>query len=208
VRSLTSQPERRTSGPENFQSSAKKDFSTKSAEAAMPVSLTALPKISLLPARTLKREPVGVAQMDASIIAALAALAGAAIGGLTSFVSSRTQAKAQWLAQIQLRRQELYKEFIGDASKLFIHALQNDADKADVFALMALYAEVSRMRVLSTTGVVDSADQIVREIIDKYQEPNKTVPQLRDMAHSGLIDPLRNFSEACRAEFQSLHFPV
>jgi hypothetical protein len=64
------------------------------------------------------------------------------------------------------------------------------------------------MRVLSTTSVVDSADQIVREIIDKYQEPNKTVPQLRDMAHSGLIDPLRNFSEACRAEFQSLHFPV
>ena len=174
----------------------------------MPVSLTALPKISLLPARTLKREPVGVAQMDASIIAALAALAGAAIGGLTSFVSSRAQAKAQWLAQIQLRRQELYKEFIGDASNLFIHALQNDADKADVFALMALYAEVSRMRVLSTTGVVDSADQIVREIIDKYQEPNKTVPQLRDMAHSGLIDPLRNFSEACRAEFHSLHFSV
>ena len=178
----------------------------------MPVSLTALPKISLLPARTLKCEPVVVAQMDASIIAALAALAGAAIGGLTSFVSSwwtqRAQAKAQWLAQIQLRRQELYKEFIGDASKLFIHALQNDADKADVFALMALYAEVSRMRVLSTTSVVDSADQIVREIIDKYQEPNKTVPQLRDMAHSGLIDPLRNFSEACRAEFHSLHFPV
>ena len=91
-------------------------------------------------------EPVGVAQMDTSIIAALAALAGAAIGGLTSFVSSRAQAKAQWLAQIQLRRQELYKEFIGDASRLFIHALQNDADKADVFALMALYAEVSRMR--------------------------------------------------------------
>ena len=181
-------------------------------EAAMPVSLTALPKISLLPARTLKREPVGVAQMDASIIAALAALAGATIGGLTSFVSSwwtqRAQAKAQWLTQLQLRRQELYKEFIGDASKSFIHALQNDADKADVFALMTLYAEVSRMGVLSTTGVVDSADQIVREIIDKYQEPNKTVPQLRDMAHSGLIDPLRNFSEACRAEFQSLHFPV
>jgi hypothetical protein len=77
--------------------------------------------------------------MDASIIAALAALAGAAIGGLTSFVSSwwtqRAQAKAQWRAQIQLRRQELYKEFIGDASKLFVHALQNDADKARRFHL-------------------------------------------------------------------------
>jgi hypothetical protein len=149
--------------------------------------------------------------MNASIISALAALAGAAIGGLTSLVSSwwtqRAQAKAQWFAQTQLRRQEVYKEFIEDASKLFIHALQNDQDKADVFALMALYAEVSRMRVLSTTSVVDSADEIVKDIIDKYEEPNKTFPQLRGMAHSGLIDPLRNFSEACRAEFQSLHFP-
>ena len=71
---------------------------------------------------------------------------------------------------------------------------------------MALYAEVSRMRVLSTTGVVESADQIVREIIGKYEEPNKSLPQLREMADSGLIDPLRNFSEACRAEFQKLQF--
>jgi hypothetical protein len=150
--------------------------------------------------------------MNASIVSALAALAGAVIGGLTSFVSSwwtqRAQAKVQWLVQIQLRRQELYKEFIDDASRLFIHALQNDKDKADVFALMTLYAEVSRMRVLSTTSVVDSADQIVKGIIDKYEEPNKSFPQLREMAHSGLIDPLRNFSEACRAEFRALHFPV
>ena len=77
--------------------------------------------------------------MDASIISALAALAGATVGGLTSFVSSwwtqRAQAKAQWLAQIQLRRQELYKEFIGDASKLFIHALQNDVDISRRFRL-------------------------------------------------------------------------
>ncbi|MGY8668592.1 hypothetical protein Q3C01_40355 [Bradyrhizobium sp. UFLA05-109] len=62
------------------------------------------------------------------------------------------------------------------------------------------------MRVLSTTGVVESADQIVREIIGKYEEPNKSLPQLREMADSGLIDPLRNFSEACRAEFQKLQF--
>ena len=178
----------------------------------MPVSLTALPKISLLPARTLK--------MRTSRCCANGCIDHCRPRGarwsrhrrphIFCFLlwTQRAQAKAQWLTQLQLRRQELYKEFIGDASKSFIHALQNDADKADVFALMTLYAEVSRMRVLSTTGVVDSADQIVREIIDKYQEPNKTVPQLRDMAHSGLIDPLRNFSEACRAEFHSLHFPV
>jgi hypothetical protein len=142
--------------------------------------------------------------MNASVVTALAALAGAAIGGLTSVIASwlaqHTQARAQRIAQNQIRRQKLYKEFIERSSKLYLHALQND--DADVSALMGLYAQVSRMRILSSAAVVDSADQILKEIVDTYLEPNKTFPELREMADSGLIDPLRNFSEACREEFQ------
>jgi hypothetical protein len=74
-------------------------------------------------------------------------------------------------------------------------------------ALMGLYAELSRMRILSSEEVVDSADQVVKRIVDTYLEPNKTFPELRKMANSGLIDPLRNFSEACRSEFQFLRSP-
>jgi hypothetical protein len=59
--------------------------------------------------------------MNASIISALAALAGAIIGGLTSVLASwltqHEQARAQWLAQDKLQRQNLYKEFIATASK-------------------------------------------------------------------------------------------
>jgi len=146
--------------------------------------------------------------MDTSVISAFAALAGAAIGGFTSlvaaFLSHRVQAKAERLAHDQLRRQELYKEFIEQASELYIHALQND--KPDVSALMRLYAEISRMRILSSPTVVHSADQIVKNIIRAYLEPNKTFPELREMADSGLLDPLRSFSEACRAESESLHY--
>ena len=65
--------------------------------------------------------------MDASVIAALAALVGAAIGGFTSmgasWLTQRTQMRAQWMSQQILRRQELYKEFIEHASKCYIHAL-------------------------------------------------------------------------------------
>src|SRR5262245_43450177 len=86
------------------------------------------------------------------VITALAALAGAAIGGLTSVVASwlthRSQAREQRLAYYQLRRQNIYKEFIELASKLYIHALQND--KSDVSALMGLYAEIAKMRALSS----------------------------------------------------------
>jgi hypothetical protein len=73
---------------------------------------------------------------------------------------------------------------------------------------MGLYAELSRMRILSSAEVVDSADQIVKRIVDTYLEPNKTFPELREMANSGLIDPLRSFSEACRSEFQFFGLPL
>jgi hypothetical protein len=146
--------------------------------------------------------------MDSSMVTALAALAGATIGGLTSLLASwlsqHSQAKTQRLAQDQLRRQEIYKQFIREAAKLYIHALQSD--EADVFALMELYAEVSSMRVLSSPSVVDRADEIVKKITNEYMEPNKTLTELHEMANSGLIDPLRNFSEACRAESEHLKF--
>jgi len=104
--------------------------------------------------------------MDTSVITAFAALTGAAMGGLipgtATWLIQRAQAREQRLAYYQLRRQEVYKEFIMQASKLYIHALQND--EPDVSGLMALYAQVSRMRVLSSTTVVDSADQIVKTI--------------------------------------------
>jgi hypothetical protein len=59
------------------------------------------------------------------------------------------------------------------------------------------------MRVLSSSEVVESADRIVRTIVETYLAPNKTFPELRDMLNSGSIDLLRDFSEACRAEFES-----
>jgi hypothetical protein len=149
-----------------------------------------------------------VLRMDTSLITGFAALAGAAIGSFTSSVAAwltqREQQRAERLAHYQLRRQDLYKEFIERASELYIHALQND--KADTSGLMRLYAELSRMRILCTPAVVESADQIVKTIIQAYLQPNKTFPELREMADSGLIDPLRNFSEACRVEAERLHY--
>ena len=62
------------------------------------------------------------------------------------------------------------------------------------------------MRILSSARVVERADEIVKMIVNAYLEPNKTFPELREMANSGLIDPLRNFSEACRAEAEHLNF--
>jgi hypothetical protein len=144
--------------------------------------------------------------MNASIISALAALVGATIGGLTSALASwlvtRTQARAQWLAQDIHRRQDLYKEFIEQASQCHVHALQHD--KADIPTLVPLYASIARMRVLSSPEVIESAERVGRTIVDTYLQPDKTFLQLRDMVHSGSIDLIRDFSEVCRAELDSL----
>jgi len=147
--------------------------------------------------------------MDNSVITALAALAGAAVGGvmtvLSSWLSQHAQARTQWIAHNQALRQELYREFIEQSSKLYVHALQNS--NADVAALIGLYAELSRMRIMSSAAVANSADQMLKKIIDSYLEPNKTFPELRQMTDSGLIDPLRDFSEACREEFRLRNSP-
>jgi hypothetical protein len=43
----------------------------------------------------------------------------------------------------------------------------------------------------------------VRKIVDTYAAPKKTFAELREMVHhADAIDPLREFGEACRAEFE------
>jgi hypothetical protein len=144
--------------------------------------------------------------MNASVISALAGLVGATIGGLTSALASwlvtRTQARAQWFSQDILRRQDLYKEFIEQASRCHVHALQHD--KADIPTLVPLYALIARMRVLSSPQVIESAERIGRTIVDVYLQPDKTFLELRDMVHNGSIDLIRDFSEVCRAELDLL----
>jgi len=144
--------------------------------------------------------------MNPSVISALAALAGATIGGFTSVIASlltqRYQAHAQWLVQEKLRRQELYKEFIEEASKWHSDALQHD--KADIPSLVVLYTKIGRMRLLSSQMVVGRAEIVGRKILDTYLEPDRTFLELREMINNHAIDLLGDFTEACRREFESL----
>jgi hypothetical protein len=144
--------------------------------------------------------------MDTSVVTALVGLTGAAIGGLTSVLSSwltqRTQARAQWLAHDIVRRQDLYKEFIEVAAKCYVHALQHG--EADIPALINLYAKLGRMRILSSPKVLECAEQIERKIVDAYLMPDKSFLDLREMINSRSVDLLGGFSAACRAEFESI----
>ena len=144
--------------------------------------------------------------MDASIITAFAALTGAAVGGLTSglanWLNHRTQVRAQWIFHEKTRRQLLYRDFIEEASKCYIDALQHD--EADIPGLVGLYAKLSRMRALSSKPVIHCAEDVARKILDTYLEPDKSFVELREMAVDGTIDLLHGFSDACHDEFEGM----
>ena len=147
--------------------------------------------------------------MNPIYLSALAALAGSAIGGLTSLTSAwltqHSQDRARRLSQEKVRRQKLYKQFIDEASKLYANSLAHD--QAEVSALVSVYALINRIRVLSRTDVVESAEAVVQTIVETYFAPNRTFPELRELISSHAIDPLRAFSEICRAELQALKAP-
>jgi hypothetical protein len=92
--------------------------------------------------------------------------------------------------------------FIDEASRLYADALVHD--EAEFSALVRVYALISRMRVVSSPAVVEKAEAIVRIIVDTYFAPNKSFPEVRKLMDSRTIDPLRTFSEECRAELQAL----
>jgi hypothetical protein len=144
--------------------------------------------------------------VDASIISALAALTGAAVGGLTSGIANwlnhRSEVRVQWILHEKTRRQSLYRDFIEEAAKCYIDALQHD--EADIPGLVSLYAKLSSMRALSSKTVVQRAEEVARKILDTYLEPDKSFVELREMAIDGTIDLLRSFSEACRDEFEEM----
>src|SRR5258706_3309649 len=144
-------------------------------------------------------------EMNVGYIKAIAALAGAAIGGLTSLANSwailHAQMKAQRLASSRSSRQELYKQFIDEASRTYVDALVHD--KLDVSGLVGIYSLISKMRVLSSQKVIESAAGIAILITDTYFQPNKTPTELQAMMHDCGVDPLLDFSDVCRQELET-----
>ena len=117
---------------------------------------------------------------DAAYLSALSALAGSLVGGLTSgittWLSVRDQARSGRLAHELSRRDELYKDFIVAASKIYGDAmLTNEPQMQD---LVALYSMISRMRVLSSARTVACARRVVETTVDTYFAPNKTIREL------------------------------
>ena len=155
---------------------------------------------------TLARYLLRALVMDTAYITAFAALGGAALGGLTSFTTSwttvRAQMKAERNASSKTRRQDLYKHFIEESSRIYGDALVHN--NLELAGLIGLYSLISMMRILSSLSVVERAVKVVSAITDTYEQPNKTPEELGAMIHHHSVDLLQDFSNACRREFESI----
>jgi hypothetical protein len=142
---------------------------------------------------------------DPATISALAAIFGSLTGGLASSVSTwitqKHQDQRDLLAKRSFYREQLYSDFITESAHALADAAQHNLE--DPNNLTRTYALLSRMRLSSSTDVLASAERVAQHIINTYSEPNLPLEEIQRRAAKG-EDPLREFSNICRAELEAM----
>lgn len=140
-----------------------------------------------------------------SVMIPLAAIAGSLVGALGSavgtWITARHQDRRDLLGKQIARREALYSDFIGETARLLVDAMQHNT--SDLQKLLPAYALLSRIRLSSSEPVLQTAEEVIKIIVDTYPQPNLTAEQIESQAVNGQ-DPLRQFSDTCRTELDSL----
>ena len=143
--------------------------------------------------------------MNSSLITGLAAIFGSLVGALGSAVGTSIAQKHQdrrdLLGKKIVRREALYSDFIAESARFLVDALQHNV--GDPQKLIPVYALLSRIRLSSSSRVLGTAEEVIKTILHAYEQPNLTPEQIQIRAVNG-EDPLRQFSDTCRAELDSL----
>ena len=138
-------------------------------------------------------------------ISALAAILGSLVGALgsagSSWIAQSHQNRRDLLARKIFHREQLYSDFISESAKLVVDAAQHPFK--DPGRLIPMYALISRIRLSSSKDVIESAERVVRGVLDAYSGPNLTPEEFQSRAENG-DDPLRDFSKICRRDLESL----
>ena len=143
--------------------------------------------------------------MDSGLITAFAVVSGSLVGALGSaagtWITQRHQDRRDLLGKKMIRREALYSDFIAESARLLVDALEHNV--SDPQKLIPVYALMSRIRLSSSARVLETAEEVIKMILDAYSQPNLTPEQIQSRAVNG-EDPLRQFSNTCRAELDSL----
>lgn len=145
----------------------------------------------------------------AALISQFSGLIGALIGGgaslLAAIYTQRNQHRLQRIADEVAKRESVYADFVMHASNLLLTAYTQDEIvlTGDQQRLLGL---VNRMRFFAPRNIVDSAEGVVRTIMAIALRPGVQLRQLAAdaVANTFDVDPLRSFSEMCRADLDNV----
>jgi hypothetical protein len=140
--------------------------------------------------------------VDQSIVSACSAILGSVVGGLTTFATAwtaqRHQLRREIIAKDLALREALYSEFIVEASKLLMEAIEREFDRTETF--VKLFALSARINMTASDEVTNAADELRGLIVESYLGSTQDFRQLCQARK----DPLKDFSVACKNELRKL----
>jgi hypothetical protein len=144
--------------------------------------------------------------MDAAILSTFSALAGTAIGAMSSlgstYMTTQAQARAARVAAERAKREDLYGRFMDELARLYASALNNVG--VDYERLTTAYALNGRIALYATQPVLESANQAMRFVVDLALAPTRTAEEVRAMMDQRDNDVIGAFAEHCRVELLAI----
>jgi hypothetical protein len=142
--------------------------------------------------------------MESNLITALAGVLGSVTGAsaaiATSWISQRSQTVRERAKSETRKRETLYGEVITEASQRLAEAFDHSLDKPET--LVKLYAILGRIRLVSSGAVLTAAEECCDRVVELYVKPNRTMAEIFTTLHSGELEALKHFSDACRVELR------
>jgi hypothetical protein len=151
--------------------------------------------------------------IDPALLSAISALVGALMGGSASLAAAiytqRYQDRLQRVARETAKREQVYADFIMNASKLLLNAYVHDEITlgGDEQHLVGL---ANRMRLFAPPNLIDEAEAVIRGIIKISLKPSIDLWKLAmaELSKNPDSDLLLTFSLACRADLDELYRTV
>lgn len=150
-------------------------------------------------------------QIDPAFVSAISALVGALMGGSASLAAAiytqRYQNRLQRIARETAKREQVYADFIMDASKLLLNAYVHDGvilggDEQHLIGL------ANRMRLFAPSVIINEAEAVIRGIVEISLEPSVDLRKLAtaELSKNRNSDLLFPFSQACRSDLDQVHW--
>jgi hypothetical protein len=145
--------------------------------------------------------------MDNTLTSILAALGGSVIGAstpvLSNFVLQRSVTQRELTNRELAQREELYSEFIRQGTLVYAKVLSESLGSLD--DIVAMYALVNRIRLFASTSVLQSAEEFVKRLVEKFGEKSLSLDQIKTAALEQHADPLNDFALKCREELRRVY---